>query len=655
MRVVLNKAPNMRSSLMAFLLILYGVSCGFSQNLAIPEDMDKKAVKFYEKGLSSLKEREAMEAIDHFSKALKRSEDFTAARIMRGSVRYNLKDYQQAEKDFLKVLAGDEEFPPKVYFTTGMIQWKLDKFEQAAQNFEQFLKYDDEDERFLQKAKRLYERSLFSAKAVANPLTFNPVSVGDAINTEANEYLPSLTADGKIMLFTRRVGKYEFLYRSKYENGKWQEAESMDIINQYMESGAHAISADGKLIVFTSCERSDGYGSCDLYYTRIFDGRWIPPRNLGQHVNSAAWDSQPTLADNGRTLYFASNRQGTIGKKDLWVTRRLPSGRWSIPRNLGPDINTSGDEKAPFIHFDGSTLYFMSNKHIGMGDFDVFKSTRISDTAWTTPENLGYPINTKFHDGTLSIDILGEKGYITSDRHHEKELRKGELAHSETDIYEFTVPKKIRPNPSTFVVFDISDRKTGDPLEAHIEVIDAKSGKVNFHGIADEEGEMLVVLPLDHDYSVRVSHDGYAFFSERIELEGIYTLDDPFVYDVELWKPGDTEEEPVVLKNILFKTGSAELEAHSYSEIDYLYKLLNENPEIFIEIRGHTDNVGTPEDNQELSLSRARSVKSVLVDKGISESRIKVKGFGESRPLADNDTEEGRRLNRRTEFIIIKP
>lgn len=638
---------------LSVVIILVSISTAFAQQLTIPDNRNKRAVKHYEKGMEALNGRAPMEAIDHFSKALDKDEAFVEARIMRGSVYYNLNDFANAETDFDAVVHSGQEFPVKVYYTLGFIYWKQDKFQEAYENFDRFLLLDGGDSRMTLKAERYRDQSKFAAYAVAHPLPFDPVSVGDKINTDVNEYLPSITADGKTMLFTRRVGRYEFLYYSDYINGEWTEPQSVDIVNQYMEAGAHSISADGKLIVFTSCEREDGYGSCDLYYTHRRHGNWIPPRNLGTRVNSAAWDSQPSLADNGRTIYFSSNRQGTIGSKDLWVTRRLPNGRWSFPINLGPDINTTGDEQAPFIHFDGSTLYFMSNEHIGMGDFDLFKTTRVSDTIWTTPVNLGYPINTKFHDGTLSINVAGNRGFITSDRHHSKELQKDNKTGSETDIYSFEVPVEIRPNPSTYVVFHVTDQLSGDPLIARINVLN-REDEVIFRGETDDEGDMLVVLPLDNDYGIQVASDGYAFFSERISPDSTYTLDKPLIYDVALAQPEALEEEPIVLKNILFEFGSDELKPTSRTEIEHLQEFLMQNPEVFIEIRGHTDDVGQPEDNLALSQARADRVKEALVQKGIDPERISTRGFGETQPIADNDTEQGRQLNRRTEFLIIK-
>jgi outer membrane protein OmpA-like peptidoglycan-associated protein/tetratricopeptide (TPR) repeat protein len=624
-----------------------------AQNLIIPEDINKKSLKYYEDGLAAVKIKRFDEALILFNKSLEKASDFNAARIMKASVLFETKSFEQAEKEFLTVMSSGQDFPDKVFYTIGLIQWKLDKFGLASENFKKYLKCENIPDILRTKAAKYYNQSVFAEKAVANPLPFEPVNVGDKINTGVNEYLPSITADGKTMVFTRRVGSSEFLFETKLIDGEWSDPRSIDEINQYMESGAHSLSADGKFLVFTSCERQDGYGSCDLYYSANRRGTWTRPRNMGKVINSAAWDSQPSLTENGRTLYFSSNRQGTLGGKDIWVARRNSQGRWTYPVNLGETINSQGDEKAPFIHFDATTLYFMSNYHQGMGDFDLFKSSLSEKMKWSTPENLGYPINTKYHDGTFCVDISGKSGFMTSDRHHKKDLTKDKKAKVETDIYSFEMPPVIAPNASTFLEVTVIDKLSKEPIQAGVNVYRNDTEHSIFRGHTDEEGETLVVLPLKADYAISITADGYAFFSSRVNLLH-YDSSEPVKLKVELWKPEETEETPIVLENVLFESGSDRLQPNSQQEISQLYDLLVGQPLIFIEIRGHTDNVGRPEDNLLLSESRAKRVYDVLIKMGIEENRLSFHGFGESKPIAENSSEEGRTLNRRTEFVILK-
>ena len=643
----------MRIGVLTICFLLAGLLSLDAQKLMVPDHINKRAVKIYEEGLEHVRNKRFDKALLAFTDALEKAPEFLAARIMKASVHFETKDFAEAEKEFLSVIQSGDEVPPKVFYTTGLVQWKLDKFGPAVENFNRYLQYDDLPDILKEKAIRYRDYSLFAKEAVAHPLPFDPQSMDDNINTEVNEYLPSITADGKTMVFTRRVGSSEFLFETRFENGQWSEPRSIDEINKYMESGAHSLSADGKFLVFTSCERQDGYGSCDLYYSALRRGKWTRPRNMGKMINSAAWDSQPSLADNGRTLYFSSNRKGTLGQKDIWVARRNNQGRWTPPVNVGGPINTIGDEKAPFIHFDARTLYFMSNHHKGMGDFDLFMSTLSDEGTWSEPLNLGYPINTKFHDGTFVLDITGKKGFMTSDRHHRKALTKDNRALVETDIYTFEMPEEIAPQPSTFLEIAVVDKMTQEPISAGIKVYRHKTGQFIFRGFADEEGEMLVVLPLGADYAVNVLAEGYAFFSSRVDLTN-YSSESPFLLKVELWKPEATIEEPVVLKNVLFESGSAELRESSFEEISELFELLKGQPLIFIEIRGHTDDVGQANDNQILSEARAEKIYNTLIDMGIDKNRLSYVGLGETQPIADNATEAGRRLNRRTEFVILK-
>jgi outer membrane protein OmpA-like peptidoglycan-associated protein len=632
------------------LVFLQAGSMVFGQTLNIPEDAPKKAVKAYEKGRDYQKEKKYPEAIREFDEAIERYPEFTAAYLLKGSLLYQLKDFTQAEAVFTKVVNQLDDYPVKVHFTLGLIQYKLDKFSEALINFDRFLEAEDRNQDLIDKANQYRTYCEFAQEAVKTPLMFEPEALPATVNTPYNEYMPSITADGNRLIFSRREGGFEWLYEAKRVDGEWQEAEPLEMINSVMEGGAHAISADGRLLVFTSCERMDGYGSCDLYYSRYKRGRWTSPRNMGGAINSAAWESQPSLADNGRTIYFSSNRKGTLGRKDIWVSRRRSDGKWSKPRNLGPDINTESDDKAPFIHFDGSHLYFMSSGHPGMGDFDLYMSERINDTTWTRPRNLGYPLNTKFQEGTMIVSLDGKTGYITSDRHHHEALNKGLHQGVETDLYSFPMPASIAPDPSTFLEIEVVDAMTGEPIMAEVVL---GSNEETFSFPVQEDGYELICVPVGKNYSLQVHHPDYVFHSERIELSDVKEAVEPYKFRVELNKTEAPEEEAVVLKNVLFQTGSAILKDEAKNELDFLSQWLKDHPEARIEVRGHTDNVGSPEDNMVLSQDRAQSVVHELIKRGIDNSRLVARGYGETQPVTDNDTVEGRALNRRTEFIIV--
>lgn len=638
-------------------LVLGLISCSLcitsisGQKLTIPEDAPKSAIKAYRNGQKSMKVRELDKALKYFDKAIDKYPDFQSAKILKASIWYNLKNYEGAGQLFDEVISSGEEIPHKVYLTQGIIQYKLDNYAAARDHLQTFFDQKSVHEDLKKKAGEYLKASTFAAEAVKNPVVFNPDQLPTSINTKHNEYSPSITANGKRMIFSRRVGGYEYLMESERVNGVWQEAQSLKLINDKIEGGAHSISADGRFLVFTSCDRRDGFGSCDLFYSRFRRGEWTEPRNMGRPINTSAWDSQPALANNGRTLYFSSNRKGTIGAKDIWVSYRKPDNSWTIPRNLGPDINTKDNEKTPFIHFDNETMYFMSNGYPGMGDFDLFQSTRLSDTSWSQPVNLGYPINTKFHEGTMIIDLSGQKGYLTSDRHHSKALNKEEYSQTETDIFEFDVPVSIRPNPSSFIEILVVDAETQKPVQAALHITSFPEQKSVYKSRIQRDGYELVSIQVGQDYSIQVSHPDYTFFSERVQLKNSQGIQDPYEFRVELEKPA-TVEKPIVLKNVLFETNSSTLLPEADQEIDFLAQWLKDHPEASIEIRGHTDNVGDVDYNKKLSSERAQTVVQRLKEKGIEEDRLSWQGFGEELPIADNDTEEGRALNRRTEFIV---
>ncbi len=636
------------------LLCLISISFSCAQRSEL-KNSDKKSAKYFKKGLEASRQGKHSEAIALFEKAIRRSPDFTQARLLLASEHYETNDLAKAEAGFESILEADPDFNKKIYFTLGLIKWKLDKYEAAHTLMRKYLEIGANNDILEKRAQTIARQSKFATNAVKNPTTFSPISVGPGINSLKKEYSPSMTAKGDEIVFTRRKGGYEFLYYSKKVDGEWTEAQPIEEINSLMEAGSHTISPDGNLLIFTSCGRRDGYGGCDLYYSTRKNGKWSHPANLGKEVNSGAWDSHPSLANNGNTLFFSSNRQGTLGGKDIWVTHRHPIYRmWSIPQNLGPEINTAQDDKSPFMHYDNKTLYFMSNGRPGMGNFDLFVSIA-EGGHWSEPQNLGYPINTKFQEGTLKVDLSGENGLITSDRKYHKDLTSNDFSRAETDIYFFKMPDVVRPSPATFLEVQITG-ENGIPLEA--EIFLEADGQAFYSGTTNSKGKRLLCLPVGNTYAINVQNEGYIFHSERIDLDKEYKRYDPFIWDIGLKKIApekEVEEEVVViLKNVHFESGSAELLASSLRELNILIDLLESQESMKIEIRGHTDNVGSESDNLVLSQDRAEAVRQHLIQNGIESSRLFSKGFGETQPIADNETEEGKLSNRRTEFVILK-
>ena len=619
--------------------------------------MSGKAEKYYVKAQQLGIQNKYQDAIKNYMKALEHAPDFIDAHLYIADAYYALEQFDIAEEWFEKVLLIDETYDTRVIYVLGALEYRLDKFEEAVEHFELFLKHSHPSTQLLAKAEYYLKTCRFAAEAVKNPLPFEPKNLG-AVNTELPEYLPCFTADGNYMIYTSRFAGQEDFFQSQRIDGEWTEGVNLgEPVNTMDNEGAQTMSADGRFLVFTACNRREDFGSCDLYIAEKINGKWSQPVNIGATVNTSAWESQPSLSADGRTLYFVSSRAGGKGKKDIWVTYKRRNGEWMKPRNLGDEINTAGEETSPFIHADGQTLYFSSDGHDGMGNSDIFMSTRQSDGTWSKPVNIGYPINTKMNENSLVVSLDGKTGYFASDRLDSK---------GATDIYSFEMPQSIRPKPVTYLKAKVIDADTRLELSAKIELIQLSSGLTYTEAVTAENGEFLICLPSGDDFALNVSHKGYLFFSENYALTEVNTFDAPFEALVQLqpiqenvatnsntYRPNQ-KLKTVVLKNVFFETGSATLIENSKVELDKLVTLMNDNPSLKIQINGHTDNVGLPKNNKVLSLNRATSVMNYLIEKGIRPERLKAEGFGESQPIDTNATEEGRKNNRRTEFMIIE-
>jgi outer membrane protein OmpA-like peptidoglycan-associated protein len=323
------------------------------------------------------------------------------------------------------------------------------------------------------------------------------------------------------------------------------------------------------------------------------------------------------------------------------VSFRQPNGKWSAAQNLGPSINTTGDELAPFIHADNATLYFTSDGLTGYGNSDIYMCRKGPNKQWSIPENLGYPINTIENEGSLFVAADGKTAFYASDRSDTR----GDL-----DLYTFELRQNVRPARTLYVQGKVYDKKTGKGLPSAVELIDNSNQQSVTNVQTDETGHYFITLPIGKDYTFTVNRKGYLFFSELYPL-GSNAPDSTYNKNIPL-QPVEINAS-LVLKNILFETNSAKLQPISMIEINRLLQLMNENPTLKVQINGHTDNVGKPADNLKLSAARAKSVVDYLAGKGVDPKRLSFKGFGETKPIADNKTEAGRSMNRRTEFVVI--
>jgi outer membrane protein OmpA-like peptidoglycan-associated protein len=320
------------------------------------------------------------------------------------------------------------------------------------------------------------------------------------------------------------------------------------------------------------------------------------------------------------------------------------SGYWSVPVKLSDTINTQGKEECPFIAPDNQTLYFCSDGHPGFGGTDIFMSRRLPNGRWGTPVNLGSPINTSKNETGISIDPNGKLAYFSSDRAG---------GYGGMDIYSFVLPDSMRPQQVTYMKGKVYDVNTSQPLIAYFTLIDLETGKVISESTSRPvDGTFLVCLPINKNYALNVSRKGYLFYSDNFSLKDVKaTYDHPFLKNVPL-QPIDTGA-TIVLNNIFFPTNKYDLKPESEVELAKLISFLKSNPTIKIQLSGHTDNQGTPQSNIILSENRAKAVYNYLIAHTIDAARLTYKGYGQTRPVATNDTPEGRQLNRRTEMKII--
>lgn len=632
------------------ILLSLSATAALSQTYTTEKTTSGKAKKLYDKALELSRATQLPEALEAVEKSLVADPKFIDAGLLQGAVLYDLGRYADAVQAYEKALALDSVYRPNAWYQLALTTWKLEDFEAAAKHFEYYLKLDTKPSPTLNRAKQYLRNARFAAETVKTPVPFEPKPLPGAVNTASDESLPVFTADGDFLVYTSRISGREDLYASRLVDSVWQTGEPIEAVNTPQNEGAQALSADGKLLVFTACNRMGAMGSCDLYVSEWRNGVWTEPKNMGAPLNTGAWESQPSLSADGKILYFASERAGGKGSRDLWVSQRQKNGRWGDPVNLGDSINTTANEASPFIHPDGQTLYFMSEGHPGMGGYDLFFSRKTAAGTWSKPQNLGYPINTTANEGALVVSLDGQTAYFSGD--------KADGAGG-VDLYSFPLYPAAQPLAVTYAKAKVFDEQTKKPLPGALVVVtDLQTGQPYTAANTDEKGEFLVCLPSGKTYSLNVSLPDYLFYSEHFELAGLTHADKPFLLNIGLaavsaGAAAAAENKPVALRNVFFESGSAQLKPESKTELDRLKQLLNDHKTLNIQINGHTDNVGPDADNLRLSEQRAKAVYDYLVQNGIAADRLRFKGFGETQPVTTNETPEGRGQNRRTEFVVV--
>ena len=608
---------------------------GFSQ------DVPKKAQKYFNAANYDIGLNQYETAKEKLLLAIKAYPDYLQARLFLADIYYQADSYEEAMEQYQWVRSTGSH-PARVELFMARSEFQLQHFDRTVELIDEYLLNQKISKNARLNAELLKSNAIFSKKAYANALEFHPTNLGGSVNSSDHEYMPSLNADETTVIFTRLIRQQEDLYITGVDEGIWRQAVPIDEgpINTGHNEGAHCISADGKTLLFTICNEQTTWGSCDLYISKKGKKDWSPPKNIGAPLSSVSWDSQPSLSADGQSIYFVSNRKGGYGGFDIFVSH-FNGESWGTPINLGPDINTAYDEQTPFLHFDGQTLYFSSNGHPGMGKQDIFFSRNINGE-WTTPINLGYPINTAALESGLNISLDGRKAYYAAERID---------GFGGLDLYEFEVPEFARPKRVTYVRARIVDSQTGKPVNAEF-ILQNLTTATSSNSILNtaKDGEFLICLPSGSDYSLHIKDEGYVFESLNFSLKDT-VIREAYVLSIKI-DPVETGKK-VVLRNVFFETDSYDLLPASTGELLELVKLLETYDEVKLEISGHTDNTGDRDYNMKLSLERAQSVVDYLIQKGISRERLIAKGYGPDNGIADNDTKEGRSENRRTEFVIL--
>lgn len=637
------------------IFIVSGATCWAQKKPRTYSTSNEKAIKYYEESKKYFSQYKDKEAEEYLKKALDKDDNFIEAHSAYAQLLVEQKRFEEAQNHLKKAIGINPDMFPINHFMLANVSMLLGDYETTYNAYKKFLSYNHINPEMKSIAEHEIKNAEFAMNAVKNPLPFHPENIGNSINTANDEYFPSITADGETFIFTRKVGHQEDFYISRKVNGKWQAAVPIPEINSYGNEGAPSISADGKRMFFTSCINIEGhygsperkgYGSCDIFYSENINGKWTKPVNVGPPINTQHWETQPSFASDGKTLYFIRGivTRGEIKQGDIYMSVLDENGKFSEPIKLGPNINTDKDEESVFIHPDNQTLYFSSNGHIGMGGLDIYMSKRQPDGSWGPAINLGYPINTHNDENSLLVDPSGKWAYFASNRKD---------GYGGLDIYRFELPENIRPENITYIKGKVYNAVTKEPVMANFELYDLNTQEKVAQSFSDNNGNFLITLTSGKNYMINVNQRGYLFYSDNISLSDVPTsFEKPFLLNIPL-TPIDTGA-ITELKNVFFDVNKWELKPESKAELDKLILFLNQNPNIKIELSGHTDNSGDKKFNQMLSTNRAKAVYDYLINEGhIAPKRLTYKGYADTRPKVPNDTPENKAKNRRTEFKII--
>ena len=645
-----------RFLLSAGLLLVLATAPALAQQ--VPASItDGKARSLYEKAQSLYyKDRQPQQALLVWQELTTKFPDLGEPYLRKASLQLMLGDNAGAFEAFKQGLGKLPVEPARSgdYMALGKLAARVGDYATMRLAFTNFLQTEPRHPEDVAYAKLQLADCDFAAQALAHPTGVAPEPLPAPLNQYRDQYFPVLTADNRFLIFTVRQSpeklgqeNEDVLLSAVGADGAFGVPQSISpVINSRENEGAATISGDGQTLVFTSCGRPGGQGSCDLYISRRRGNQWSPPRNLGALVNSRGWDSQPSLSADGRTLYFASSRAGGLGGMDVWMTTLGADNTWTAPRNLGPTINTPRDDYSPFIHASGTTLYVVSEGRPGLGGSDVYRSVQDAKGEWQAPTNVGYPLNTYANEASIFVSSDNRRVYCT----RTQAAQGSQLA--SIKLYGSEAPASAQAaETSTYAQGRVFDAVTKKPLNAVVQLFDLGTNALTQQVYSDPEtGQYTAVLNDGRAYAMYATAPGYLLKSLSFDYSGKQKFD-PLTLDIYL-DPAKSGRS-AVLNNLFFDSNQATLKPRSRTELDRLVEFLRQDPALRVEVAGYTDNVGTPAANLTLSQRRAQAVLGYLAGHGIAAARLRAHGYGESKPLTANDSEATRAQNRRIELRIL--
>ena len=646
----------------------------YSSQSALYSSYNKKAIKLYEKAIACYQDINPLNgrgnltgAEEYLLKSLDKDSTFSEAYILLSQVKVKMGDINSAIFYKEKMMTVNPIIPLVEYFYLAGMHMAIGSYEKCLKNAVRYKNSPLADQRYMGRIDKMIENCQFAIEAIKNPVDFDPINLGSSINSELPEYFPSITADDSTFLFTRRVndlsapgGRQEEIFVSKKTpSNNWSNSSLVsNAINTEYNEGAPTFSSDGQYIIFVGCETGakgdyqyggdrKGYGSCDLFYSQNNGTNWSKPVNLGPKINSKHWETQPSFSSDGKTLYFIrgmtyDRQRRNPNNQDIYVTTITEDGQWSNPKKISSNINTPYREESVQIHPDGKTLYFASNGHPGMGGLDIYMSRKLEDDSWSKPINLGYPLNTFVDENSILISPKGDLGYFSSNR---------DGGFGDLDLYSFILNDQFKPQPITYLKGKIIDADTKLALTASFELSDLeKDNLISQMQSKPGNGEFLITVPKNIDFALHAEKEGYMFYSRNIYRDNLSLSKDGFlIIELEKVKPGT-----FILENIFFEKSKSSLKKSSLVELNKVLKLMQINPDLKVQISGHTDSDGDDDFNLELSINRAKSVVNWLIENNIDQNRLSFKGYGETRPIEENNSITNKAKNRRTELTIIE-